>query len=382
MRYMSISSKSLLVLIFLFSLFLLSSYFLFVKLKPLLLQTTYPPPIWATIHGNITLTKDYLSSGYNIPTTIFLYIPYNSKYLCQSQILNYIANLDWTNNYTDRSAGSVSTQYSVSFQLPIPMEIYVTPDCNGCDNQLVNISSGGLNKEVNILWSNKRCQENPYTIGNNQTDIANNAISYLDTLRADINSASSGLSQNQRDNVTIGELGPGYSDISNIHYATSGNESLLDSYYALWHSWRGFLLENKLQLINCVNQTQLMLNSHNDTLCYSLESSLNQTFNLDTQAAGINYYQEDNEHNYNSDTIKSNINQTYSLHNYLQNFVYQCEYNSGLISQSLDFQSKTCDSKEVAITFFQYFPPLIYSIIILGIGLLIGQWLNGNRKSR
>jgi len=371
---MEVPSKIALLVIIIGAITLVSIYFFYVKIRPLIVETNYPEPIWATAYGKITLTKDFIESGFTKPSRIFLFIPSNPKFLCsRSIVLKNIANINWIDNTTG--------EYLVSFQLPIPMEIYVTPDCGGCGHEPVSIDSNGVKKEVNIIWNSSRCEESSISISDNLNEILKEANIRLSGLKSDILSKDRGLTREQIDSIEKGNIHDGFELISEANYPRPLNESLLSAYYSLWYSWKGYVEEDNYRLINCVNMTQKIINSHNNSLCYMLEPSTNQTFMLHNQYANNWYYRNDNPRHYDTiESIKKNLNTVYNEHSLMIEIAGECEQNLRIINQTFEFQASYCETKENLISFFNYSASILLLAIILSIGFILGRWTDKGKE--
>jgi hypothetical protein len=373
---MESGTKITATIILLFLILIGISYFAYFNIRPLLLQTEYPPSIWATIHGNITLTKDFLDSNLPRPENILIYLPTDPSFLCSRGIpLQNIGNINWSSN-------NITGNYSITFSLPIPAIVYVTPDCEGCNHQQVNIDQNGANKEVDIIWDSQRCPESSISVSNDPQEVITQVDKGFVLLDADATSLYNGFNKTQQDSIES-DIGQGKGFISNIALGDTGNQKLVDAYSALWYYWRGLYKEEAFKLNNCVDQIQTIINEHNDSLCYIMEFSSNETFSFHKQSANYLGYLNDNPQNYNTvESLKNSI--TILSSNYLmtEQLAVNCQTNLDLINRTFNFQTPYCEAKKATFNFFNYVPIVLSILIGTFFGLILESRLHLFTKTK
>lgn len=349
------SIKIALIAIFILIILFIGICFLYSSIKPSLLKSEYLQPIWVTVYGNITSLKGSDRSSY-----VEIYSPYQfSEYLYRAEQLA-ITKINWIN---DTNNG----YYSVSFELPIPMEVYITSDSLGCNHKLVSFTNVNI-KEVDLIDENK-CSDS-IAISDNKDDI----IRYSDILLSSLKSEISNKKYNDTENQEIsGYIYNGYQSITDSKVSRDINESLLYAYESEWFVWKTKYTVEVFDLKYCVLKIKNLLDTYNNSLCYVPDYSSNKSFSN----ANSTYFSIVSGHSRNYppqsiEEIKKEINEFYNDRQSLSEIFWDCQESYSMINKTFEFQKTYCDEKKDILSIFKISWLILAAMLSFLVGIFLG----------
>lgn len=363
---MNITLKFVLSIVVISALALVLTYFSYTKIRPLIIETNYPEPIWATIHGTISVPEDEIDKEFK-PSSVFIKLPtYNPRFICRGHTVD-LANITWINK--------TSGLYSLTFNLPIPMDVYVTTDCTGCNNELVSINHGD-NKRIDLRWDSRKCMES-IEFNDNPLDITQSADRFLDGISVALDNRD--FSSDERE-MAKDSIQRGREFIASSKRETNFTTSLLYAYYSQWYAWNAQLRIDAFDLKHCASDIQEILNNRNNSLCYVPDYDSYQDFKNANSTDITRYFYEHAENFEDLESINVAINVLYNDRSNVNQKVADCNQAKLAMERTFEFQEQFCKIKESGVMFFKYFPLILWSIILVGIGILIGKWLYENKQ--
>lgn len=212
---------------------------LVISLKFLVPNDSTKEGFYVTINGVVKASNP---STISLPDYVRVYYPfYYMRNLGEQGKQIDIASIDWTGN---------QGEFTLSFWIPIQMEVIVTADPEGCNHLPIEISAEDNIKNVELKFDGSNCKEN-YTLPNTQEELVKKAKEGFDRLFTE--SSSEFLSKDETKSMNE-DRKKGGEEIEEIHSETTDNASLLHAYNAYWLLWRGYYKSDLAELRDCVEE--------------------------------------------------------------------------------------------------------------------------------
>jgi hypothetical protein len=314
---------------------------------------------WITIKGQI-IPSENVSKGDVKPLYIEAFYP-NYDYICRDNRINIAEeNITWKNE--------TNGFYSVSFWIPITMDVVLTTRCDSCNHKTVSINESTDSFEADLLWDKKICSDEFYMPNDYKEEISHSReiFNAMDTLQT-----TKPFNVSEKDSIKA-DIRDGRDSISDSE-RTTGNESILNAHYAYWYAWRAEYKMSLYDLKYCVDDIKNLLNSYNASSCYAPNYEAYTTF------LSSNYSYESWKNDYtltkrpngesDLEKMKNDIISVHNTYSLISQENYECQNAFMVLNKSFDFQSNYCKVRDASIYLFN----AIWLIVAFAIGIILGQ---------
>jgi len=318
-----------------------------------------------TLSGNITRSENMSE----IPSSVLVYAPPSDlANLCGNRLIAY-GPIQWTDN--------ISGKYSISFTIPVDMDIVLTTSCSSCEHELMHINNGSILQYLLVI--NNTCG---FDVGIPETKekILERTRSFFDGMEANLVDKDFNVSEMADIKESIRE---GRENIAESGWSTSNaNESLLKSLYAYWFAWNAQTKVELFDLKNCIYSTNEVLQSHSDD-CYipdytsfSDYVSANVSYNNFANSNFIfnRYIYSIND----SDKMRSEIGYTYNTYYGIMGQLSSCQEAFNTINKTMSFQEPYCNRRSLYID-SSY---IVWLIVAIFAGMVINEAYENGRRVR
>lgn len=322
-----------------------------------------------TINGQVNAktndTKSY-------PTYVTAYYPFgNLDHLASSGNSIDLANINWDGNIGN---------FSMTFWLPIEMNLVLTAASTGCNHERVYVSKKENVKQVELAFDERTCYKS-VELANTEEQLVDVSESLLveifneykkpiytpdesDSMREDEEQGGKQLEQRTREN--------------------DGNKSLMYAYNAYWLAWRGHYKMYLFKLGKCVDKSMPFLTENESCINIPYESkkelldanhsygSLSNSWVLSEDVTRIKTVQE----------ASTNAKIIFDQYRAVEDLWENCENSFKIINESYNNQKPVCDARKNAIRLFGWAETL--ALICLGflVSYPIKKWLYENGKKQ
>jgi hypothetical protein len=333
-----------------------------ISLKFLIPSDSTKDGFYVTLNG---IVKDTSLNSSHLPDYVRVYYPfYFMKNVGEQGKQMDISLIKWTDK---------GGKFSMSFWVPIPMEVIVTADPEGCNNQLVYVSPIDNVKDIELNFDGSNCKED-YELPETQEELVKKAKEGFDRLFTE--SANEILSKNETKSI-IEDRQKGGEEIEETHNELNENNSLLHAYNAYWILLRGYYKTDLAELRNCVEQALPYITQNQS--CVILPHSEK----IDILDANLTYYsglnswilrerpeeiesiEEAKQTYYNIKTERSRIRAAY----------YDCISALPVIKESFSEQNPVCEMRKYNLVFIKWSEAL--ALVCLGFVIFypIRRWI-------
>lgn len=324
---------------------------------------------WVTIHGKVLPSPNITEKDTaQRPRFMYVYYPYfNPEYVCNSKEIQ-LADITWLND----NEGI----YSITFTLSVDMEVILTTDCTGCNPKRVSISRSNNNVEADVFWGTEKCYSE-YDIPDSVDEIISRNQNRFDYMDIELTTKNFNASEKQDIKSDIKD---GREQIRNSNeIKTDINESIKHALYSEFFFWRAKYKWELFDLKYCIEDIDKLEGQFIDKCYYHDYSSV-----LDYNDAKSVYQSSLNSnilrygaYDLQKIEIKSYIGNINNNWDRLRNINGKCEGSSYKLNKTLEYQKSYCEHRKNMCNLVN----LTYIIIILSIGVLIGNWSAKNQKN-
>ncbi len=243
------------ILLFLIVIIIIS----FVLLKLVFPYDSVKDGFLVTINGEVNAK---INNTNHYPTYVYAYYPYhNLKQLAREGKTVSLANIEWQNN---------KGYYSMTFWLPIEMNLILTADATGCNNNSVYVSPKGNIKQVNLIFDGKKCNEE-FNIPQTEEEVIERARENLDRIFTESTNPvfKPNETQSIKEDVKLGSK-----EIEEVNSENDENKSLTHAYNSYWLVWRAYYKMDLYKLGVCVEKALPYLNTNESCIVLPYEAKI------------------------------------------------------------------------------------------------------------
>lgn len=316
---------------------------------------------YVTINGEVTTTESNIN---HYPKYVYAYYSYHNlnNFAGQGDSAG-IGDIIWSGN---------KGHYSMTFWLPIEMNLIMTADATGCFHERIYVSPDDNIKEINLQYSSERCFEE-FKIPEPLEALLKQSRDSLDRLFTasadDIFSINE--TQSIKDDVKLGSK-----EIEEMNDESDENKSMIHAYNSYWIVWRAYYKMDIFKLGKCVEKAlPLIENSSCVVLPFEAKMKI-----LDSNRS-YEYFKNIWIMDENVDEIKSveeakgNIQRIYNERHRVNDFLRECEGSLEIIENSYNNQKTKCDLRNQTILLLKWSEALALVCFGFVIFYSIRRWI-------
>ncbi|MFH0876591.1 MAG: hypothetical protein V1859_11755 [archaeon] len=324
-------------------------------------QSEKDTSFWIKISGNISSQYDKSLSARPSYVRIY-YFPNNLNNLCSAKsAIDHPAYISWNNK---TGVG----EYTISFKVPIDMQVTITTDCNSCNHNLIELNSENREYHVDLEYGDLDCADDieDYV---NASKAFNRAITLLSHLNQEI------LRQKVTNTSEIlqasDDLSEGFENVEDLGYSTNETEILRKSYLAIYFGWRAAFLLDKHELKMCVDDFHAF--QEKTSYCYDTPIERLKVVH-DVNNTYSTYPITNNHHIYedNIEKIKNLIIRERNNRDAQRDAYWDCARALSDSEQEFGLIKSKCEVKETKNNFTN----ILTSILIVLSGIIVYIWRN------
>lgn len=323
-----------------------------------------PEGYWVTIHGRVLPPSDgTLDDTLNKPDYLYVYYPYyNPRYVCRSNVIQ-LANITWFNE--------TEGTYSVTFRLPVDMDVILTTDCTACNPKNVSITKENNNLGVDVLWGTEKCYEtegistDPNFLISQNRERANNIEKELTNKKFNDSEKESIRSDIEEARDQIGESEP--------KIKTDINGSIMHALYSEFFIWKALYKKELFDLKYCIYEVHSLLEQNAEEAYYLDYFSIldyNDSKRIYFSSSNSNVLRRDSRESEEIEEIKLDILWVKSNQNWLIDVNRKCKESSYKLKKTLEYQKPYIEYRKNMCNLVNW----VIIIFILFLGILIGNW--------
>ena len=302
---------------------------LLISLKLLIPDDPTNKGFYVTINGEITTTESNIN---HYPKYVYAYYPYYNidNFAGQGDSVD-LGEIIWSGN---------KGQYSMTFWLPIEMNLILTADATGCFYERIYVSPNDNIKEINLQYSSERCFEE-FKVPEPLETLLERSRDSLDRIFTESTNDIFSINETQsiKDDVKLGSK-----EIEEMNYESDENKSMIHAYNSYWIVWRAYYKMGVFKLGNCVEKAlPLIENSSCMVLPFEAKMKVLDS-NRSYESFKKSWIMDEEVHEIKSvEEAKRNIQRIYNERNRVNDILRECEQSSEIIENSHNNQKTKCD---------------------------------------
>lgn len=285
--------------------------------------------------------------------------------------LVYVYHVPWDLNLLCRTApivvGRIDNQtlsYKVDFDAPIGLnEVLVTTNCLSCNYTVVELKKANLSSN---LEGREHCRGQTEPISK-ESLIKNTRVSLDDIEKELVNKP---FNESER-SIVKWAIESSRTAITNAN-SNDVNESLKQAYYARWFNFLALYKSRMIELKNCVQSTEVILESHTsscfipDYSAWSDYSLVNGTYhNL-----WRDVFSEESPRD-NTDKIENELQAQQDRANLAYSTLSTCNMAKDIINNTFQFQRSYCEARKAGTEIFKISTAVLWAVVFIYIGIYI-----------
>lgn len=317
----------------------------------------FPVTITGVVKTNLEDTSSYSNH-------VYAYFPYpNLRQLTKAETIEY-TEINW---------GGKEGKFSITFRLPIEMDVILTAKATGCNHTILHVSPEQNIQQVTLHLEEGECYDR-LNLPDTKDKVKDVAIRILDT--ADEQHSDSSFDKTEISLIKE-DIDEGRRMVTRVNDEPSENESLLTAYVAYWLGWRAHYKIKLYTLKNCVDES-LSFTSKNDScviLPYQQKIILMDANRLykDFSRSGV----LSDKMIYNAESLEDAKTYVQNIHgrlNHLSDVVEDCENALEVIKNSYENQKDICDLRKVSLFIFKFTEALTLVCIGFLLAFIVRAW--------
>lgn len=345
-----------------FIILVLASIIFIILLNFLIPSDSTKTGFWVTISGEV---KTELDESSHYPDYVWAYYPYhNLRQLAKQGKTIDLANILWEDN---------KGTFSMTFWLPIEMNITLTPDATGCNHTYLHVSPIDNIKHVDLIFDNEKCYDE-ISIPGEKDEILEKAKGILGNAFRD--SMSSNFSSDEIELINE-DVNLGSAERSESNYENGYNESFIHAYNAYWLGYRAYYRIELFKLKKCLGKSLPLLEKKGSCIVFPNQEEID-LLDANNSYKGFenSWVLEEEIHDIDSiDEAKRNIISINEDRSRIDIKTRDCELAFKVIEKSYDNQRAICKIRNIAFILLKW----TEALALICIGILIAhpfeKWL-------